>query len=161
MENLGIDIKIMIAQAINFILFFFIVKKFIAKPFNAFLEDERDKEKEKQRLLESAKKIEEDLVIKKEKMKAETQKEMKIIIEETKKNARELKESLFEEAKKEAEEIKKKMRTQLMEEKETLYKEVKKKVAELSFDLVNKGLKETLDEETQKKVTEKILKNLN
>ena len=47
MENLGIDLKLMIAQSINFLLFFFIVKKFIAKPFTNFLEEEKNKEKEK------------------------------------------------------------------------------------------------------------------
>ncbi|MBI5127760.1 F0F1 ATP synthase subunit B [Candidatus Roizmanbacteria bacterium] len=161
MENLGIDFKIMIAQAINFVLFFIIVKKFIAKPFNSFLEDEHDKEREKQRLLESAKKIEEDLKVKEQKMKAQAQKEMKDIIEETKKNSQDLRETLLDEAKKEAEEIKEKMRGQLNEEKEDLYKEVKKKVAELSFDIVNKGLKDSLDEETQKRITQRILKNLN
>ncbi len=161
MENLGIDFKIMIAQAINFVLFFIIVKKFIAKPFSRFLEEEHDKEREKQRLLESAKKIEEDLKVKEQKMKAEGQKQMKLIIDETKKNAQILKEELAEEARKEAEGIKEKMKNQINEEKEALYKDVKKKVAELSFDIVNKGLKDALDEETQKKITQKILKNLN
>ena len=151
----------MVAQAINFILFFFIVKKFIAKPFGNFLDEEKNKEREKQKLLDNAKKIEEGLILKEQKIKAEGQKEMKRIIEETKKGAQELRESLLEEAKIEASQIKDKMKKQLEEEKETLYKEVKKKVALLSFDLVDKGLKESLDEETQKRVTQRILKNLN
>jgi len=87
MENLGIDLKLMIAQSINFLLFFFIVKKFIAKPFTNFLEEEKNKEKEKQKLLEEAQKIEENLKIKEQKIKEEANREMKKIIEETKKNA--------------------------------------------------------------------------
>lgn len=161
MENLGIDIKIMIAQAINFALFFLIVKKFISKPFTAFLESEKDKEKEKQKLLESAKNIEEELKIKEAKIKADAQKEMKAIIEDAKKSAQSLKEELLKEAEAEAEEVKNKVKSQLLDEKEKLYKEVKKKVADLSFELVDKGLRDTLDQETQKKVTQKILKNLN
>ena len=41
MENLGIDIKLLIAQMINFGLFFFIIKKFVTKPFLNFVEDEK------------------------------------------------------------------------------------------------------------------------
>lgn len=161
MENLGIDIKILIAQAINFVLFYLIIKKFIAKPFSSFLEEEKNKEKERQRALENAKKIEEELVVKEQKIKADAQKEMKLLIEETKKNAQVVKEDLLKQANLEAEEIKTKIKSQLEDEKEKLYKEVKQKVADLSFDLVNKGLREALDEETKKRVTSKILKNLN
>jgi F0F1-type ATP synthase membrane subunit b/b' len=41
MENLGIDGKLLSAQLINFILFFIIYKKYIAKPFMAFLKKEK------------------------------------------------------------------------------------------------------------------------
>lgn len=161
MENLGIDIKLMLAQALNFLLFFIIIKKFIAKPFLSFLDEERNKEREKQRILDEAKKIEEALKIKEQKIKEQASKEMKLVIEETKKNAASLKEQLLKEAREEAEEIKNKMKAQLDEEKQTLYDEVKRKVADLSFDIINKGLKETLDKEMQKKITQNILKNLN
>ena len=44
MENLGIDIKLLIAQLINFGIFFFIIAKFVAKPFTKFLNEERNKD---------------------------------------------------------------------------------------------------------------------
>ena len=37
MENLGIDGKLLLAQIINFVLFFILVTKFVVKPFTAFL----------------------------------------------------------------------------------------------------------------------------
>ncbi len=64
MEKLGVDLKLLIAQAINFILFFFIVKKYIAKPFSQFLKSEKENEKEKELSLQKAKKLEEDLKLK-------------------------------------------------------------------------------------------------
>ena len=46
MENLGINVKLIIAQIINFALFFLIYKKFIAKPFVNFINGEKKKEEE-------------------------------------------------------------------------------------------------------------------
>src|SRR3990167_7297238 len=51
MEALGIDLKLLLAQTINFVLFFIIFKKFLYAPFLKFLDMERKNELEKQRLL--------------------------------------------------------------------------------------------------------------
>ena len=59
MENLGIDGKLLLAQMINFALFFILVKQFMVKPFTSFLNQERKNEEEKNRMLEKLKKSEE------------------------------------------------------------------------------------------------------
>src|SRR3990167_6957986 len=141
MENLGIDIKLMLAQLINFVLFFIIIKKFVAKPFQSFLQTERQKEAEKQKLLEDAQKQEEVLANKQK----ELEKKMKQEFDKT-----------LAEAKVEANKIKK----EIEQEKEALYKQVKKKVSDLSLFLVAKSLREILDTEERKKVSAKILSSL-
>jgi len=50
MEKLGVDIKLLIAQITNFILFFIVFKKLVSKPFKNFLDDERKKEELKEKL---------------------------------------------------------------------------------------------------------------
>ena len=47
MDKLGIDVKLLIAQLVNFGLFFFIFQKFIAKPFLGLIKSEEKKEKAK------------------------------------------------------------------------------------------------------------------
>ena len=59
MENLGIDGKLLLAQIINFVLFFILVKQFVVKPFTNFLNQERKNEEDKDKLLEKLKKSEE------------------------------------------------------------------------------------------------------
>jgi len=161
MENLGIDLRLLIAQVINFVLFFIIVKKFIMAPFSKFITDEKQREKDKDKHLQDAKKIEEGLVLKEKEFNEKSQKELKKLLDDAKKRAEALTDEILEKAQKEAESIKNKMKTQIEAERDALYRDVKSKVADLSIELVNKGLISALDENTKKKVTQRILKNLN
>ncbi len=161
MENLGIDLRLLIAQVINFVLFFIIVKKFIMAPFSKFITDEKQREKDKDKLLQDAKKIEEGLVLKEKEFNEKSQKELKKLLDDAKKRAEALTDEILEKAQKEAESIKNKMKTQMEAERDALYRDVKSKVADLSIELVNEGLIFALDENTKKKVTQRILKNLN
>ena len=79
MENLGIDGKLLLAQMINFVLFFFLVKKFIVKPFTTFLNQERTNEEEKNKLLEKLKKSEEAGIEAEKKMKEKMKKEFDVL----------------------------------------------------------------------------------
>lgn len=161
MENLGIDLRLLIAQVINFVLFFIIVKKFIMAPFSKFITDEKQREKDKDKHLQDAKKIEEGLVLKEKEFNEKSQKELKKLLDDAKKRAEALTDEILEKAQKEAESIKNKMKTQMEAERDALYRDVKSKVADLSIELVNEGLIFALDENTKKKVTQRILKNLN
>lgn len=161
MENLGIDLRLLIAQVINFVLFFIIVKKFIMAPFSKFITDEKQREKDKDKHLQDAKKIEEGLVVKEKEFNEKSQKELKKLLDDAKKRAEALTDEILEKAQKDAESIKNKMKTQMEAERDALYRDVKSKVADLSIELVNEGLIFALDENTKKKVTQRILKNLN
>ena len=76
MGQLGLDIKQIVAQVLNFILFFLIFKKFIASPFANFLNQEQRKEKEAQDILTKLKQDEESLLQKQVRLKQEMKKEM-------------------------------------------------------------------------------------
>jgi len=161
MENLGIDGKLMLAQLINFAIFFFLVKKFIAGPFLKFLNQERQNEKEKEELLEKLKQGDIELQSREAKLKEGARKEQGLILEKARQDGLKLRQDIVLEAKKDAEVIKQKARKELQEEKEKLYQEVKGKVADLSLILTEKALSDSLEEETRKKITKNILKNLN
>ena len=159
MENLGIDGKLMVAQLVNFVLFFIIFKKFIAKPFAKFLTQERKNEKEKELLLDKLKKGEEELMKTEKVMKDKIRKERTVILEKAQKEAQDVKEEILQEAKKEADVIKLKAKKELEDERNKLYQDVKNKVADLSLLLIQTALNEYLDEDSKKKITSYILKN--
>lgn len=160
MEQLGIDLKQLVAQMINFALFFVIFKKFVAVPFARFIEEERLKEKEKEEILAKLKIEEDKLEEGKARIKDESEKERDKILKQTQKEAEELRQRIIGEAKKEAEEVKYRVKKQLEEEKEKLNKAAKERMVDLSIAIIDKAFKDFLDDETKKKITKHILNNV-
>lgn len=160
MENLGIDGKLLLAQILNFLLFFYLIKRFIVKPFMLFLDKEKKQDKEKENALIMLKKSEEELVVQETKLKEKAKKELEIILEQAKNDGKQLRADILKQAEMDVEEIKTRMKKQLDEEREKLYKDLRQKIGDVSMYLVTEGFRESLDADTKKKVTERILKNL-
>lgn len=160
MENLGIDPKLLIAQLVNFVLFFFIFKKFMAKPFQKFLKDEEKKDTEKERLMGLAKNKEEEMIQREEQLKKRMKKEQTLLLEEAKKEAGMLKKDMVESARSEIETLKESARKQMKFEQERMKKEMQLKIIELSSMTVNALLKNTLTEDKRKEITDKIVSHL-
>lgn len=159
MESLGIDPKLLIAQAVNFAIFFILFSRFIAKPFMQFLHKERKLEEERQDLSNTLKKKEEEYVTKEKKMRQEMKKELDSVLQQARIDAEQIKKEMIQQAQSEADIIIDRARKQIEEEKASLYKDVKNQSADLSILLINKALKNYLNEETQKKLTQYILSN--
>ena len=159
MENLGIDGKLLLAQIINFVLFFILVKKFVVKPFTVFLNQERTDEEEKNKFLDKLKKNDEAAVEAEKKMKEKMKKEFDDLLVQAKKDAQNLRTDLIKQAEIDAQEIRDKSKKLLEEEKNALYREVKDKIVKTSLMVVEKALKESLDEASRKQVTSYIIKN--
>ncbi|PIZ67373.1 hypothetical protein CO165_02085 [Candidatus Roizmanbacteria bacterium CG_4_9_14_3_um_filter_33_18] len=159
MENLGIDGKLLLAQMINFILFFILVKQFMVKPFTGFLNQERKNEEEKNRMLEKLKKSEEAGIEAERKMKEKMKKEFDVLFVEAKKEAATMRADLIKQAEVDALEIKDKNKKLLEEEKNLLYREVKDKIIKTSLMIVENTLKYSLDESSRKKITGNIIKD--
>lgn len=160
MENLGVDPKLLIAQLINFGLFFFIFSKFIAKPFLAYIKDEKKKDAERSRLNELALKQDADLIKKEEEMKTRLRKEYDKALTEAKHEAETVKATLMNDAKKEAEEYVIKAQKQMQSDKLAMEREIKDRIASLSVLLIEHGLKDYLTEDMQKGVTKQLLTHL-
>ena len=159
MENLGIEGKLLLAQMINFVLFFILVKQFIVKPFTAFLNQERKNEEEKNRMLEKLRKSEEAGMEAEKKMKEKMKKEFDTLFIQAKKEAQDMRADLMKQAEADALEIKAKNSKLMEEEKNLLYREVKDKIIKTSLMIVESTLKESLDESARKKITGTIIKN--
>lgn len=160
MENLGIDYRLIIAQLINFAVFFFIFKKFIASPFFSYIKKEKSEEETRQKLLTELEHGEQTLQTKETELEQKMKAERSKIIEEAKKGAEKVKQDMITQAEKEAADIVSKAKEQLEEERNGMHKEMKQQIANLSGIVVRKALGEYLTGDAQKKVTENILRNL-
>ncbi len=160
MESLGIDVKLLIAQIINFALFFYIFRKFIAKPFSSFLNVEKKKEEEKEKVLSDLKKKEENMILQEQKAKEKIKREYELAVKNAKADAVSVREEMLQEAKKDSEQLVERGKKQIDEERITMQKDLKTKVVDLSLVIVNRALSDFLTEDMQKKINERILKNL-
>jgi len=113
--NLGIDLKLLIAQMINFGLLLWLLAKFLYKPIIKRIEnDERQlgqAEKQKERLA----KQQEELEKQKKQQMAETRKKAREIVKEAEDIAKELEERAKKEAEKEKQAVIAQIKTRLNE----------------------------------------------
>lgn len=160
MEQLGVDYKLIIAQLVNFVLFYYIFKRFMAKPFLHFLHEEKRKETEKERLLSEIKKQEEAMGKAKSEMLSQMRSQIDQEIQRAKMEGAKIKESIIESAKKEADRLIAETKKQLVEEQKLMEREMKETTGKLSVLMVKKALSEYLTEDAKKQLTAYILKNI-
>lgn len=158
MEALGINAKLLIAQIINFSIFFFVFKKFISKPFLHYLDQQNKEEKKRQELTKELESGQASLNLEKEKVLKEARHESGQIIEQAKKSAEEVKRQLIIDANKQAEEIKSKAQAQIEEERNKINSEVKEKIVSTSSLMLTSVLGEFINAETQDKIVQGLLK---
>lgn len=160
MENLGIDIKLLIAQLINFGLFFFIYQKFIAGPFVSIMKDEKKKDAERKKMGEEMAKQKETLALAEKVAKDEIHKKTEESLKSVRHAAELEKVSLIKKAHEEAGEIVKKAGKQIEDERHQMEKQYKETLAKVSVMTVEHVLKDFLTEDMQKQVNAKVLSNL-
>jgi len=159
-HQLGIEWKLLLAQIVNFVILFLILKKFLYKPLINLMNRRRDKIMEG---LEKARKGEEEfkkIAEIKERELAKIQKEAEVMIQ----RAREIGDKKQEEILKQAEEKTKKIiedaKGRIDIEKEKMLKEVHQDIANLVINATEKILKEKVDEKKEKDLFDKVFKEL-
>ncbi len=160
MENLGIDIKLLIAQVVNFAVFFWVFKRFIAKPFTKMINAEKHKEHERDRILAELTSKEERMKAEEEKFRLNLAEEKDKMIDETKKTAQALKQEILTDAKTEAKDLLDKARQQIELERASLENQIRLKAIDLSIFMIDKALKDYLTDDTKKGLTQYIVKHL-
>lgn len=159
MEALGIDYKLLIAQTINFVLFLFIFKKFISKPFFKFLDREKEKQNEKDRILIDLEKKEKALVEREKKVMQDAKEEVLKIITDAKKQGLAVREEIIKKAGIEGEEIREKNKKMLEAEREKMYAEIKSHIIKTSAQIARETLKGFINEKRQGEIIKTLLQS--
>ena len=160
MENLGIDFKLLLAQLINFGLFFFIYKKFIAAPFIAMMRNERVKDAARKKMNEDIEKQKELLAQNEKSAREEIHKKTEESLKAVHHSAELERTALLAKAHDESKEIVKRASKQIEEERIQMEKQYKESLAKVSVMTVENVLKDFLTEDMQKQVNAKVLSNL-
>ncbi|MDP2642335.1 MAG: F0F1 ATP synthase subunit B [Candidatus Peregrinibacteria bacterium] len=158
--KLGIDVKLILAQIVNFVIILIVLKKFAYGPILALL-DKRKKMIEKN--VEDTRKIEERMVKMEEEKKqviADAGKKAMEIIEKAKAEGQIEREQALVNAKREISALAERYRAQLKAEESKMLKDVKEEVSTLIVAVCEKILKKDFEKADQKRLEEAIRKEI-
>ncbi len=155
--KLGLDVKLIVAQAVNFILLLIILHRVAYKPILGMLQKRADTI---DKSLKQAKKIEEELQRTEENRKKEMKKareEYQALIAEAEETGKRKKEEMAEEAIKKTREIVTKAKEEIRSEKEKSVTEARQEIADLAIEISKKIIKGSVDENKQKELIKESL----
>lgn len=158
LEQIGIDGKLLLAQAVNFLILLFLLHRFVYRPMLSFLEKRseriekglRDAEEAGKRLSEAAK--DEEKILNK------AREEANRIVADARESAERRGRELVEEFGKKAERIVAEAEERATEEREKLFREAKGEIADLVLATTEKVLREKLDTASDRAAVGKFLK---
>ncbi len=159
-QGFGISPVLLIAQIVNFLILLYILKRFAYKPILKVLKERQAKIAES---INNAKASEDALqkALEKEKeILKKAQKQAQEILIEAKKQAESLSSATQIETKKQASRILEDAKREIQKESQETQKRLEAHTVKLAIAILEKSLKDILDEKDQEKVLEKTLKKL-
>lgn len=158
LAKLGVDWKLLLAQAINFAVLFFVLRRFAYQPMLDFLEKRSGKIEQGLKDAEAAQAKLSEMEAKEKKVLAEARAEAKNIIAMTEAAAqkRDAEHTLETEAK--VKRLLEEAQVKINEEKDRAMAGAKEEIGELVMLSVEKILREKVDETKDKELLEKIAK---
>jgi F-type H+-transporting ATPase subunit b len=155
-----IDVKLLIAQAVNFSIVILVLYKFAYKPLlKAMNERAGVIEKGLEDAKEAAKHLE-DAGKEREERITEAKKEARVILEEARKMADKNKEEMVGKAKEETQKVVLEAKNQIMMEKEKMLREVKQEIGQLVVLATEKVLQNSRNEDLDKALIDAAIKEV-
>ena len=158
MEGIGINLPLLIAFVINFIILFALLSVFLYRPVLKMLENRQAKIRES---MEQAEKIRQETARSEEEIKAHLEKARKegqgVIAQATQIGER-LKEEAKQGARQEAESLIAKARSEIQRERDKSIEELRAEFADIAILAAEKVIKETLDKKKHRKIIDEVLK---
>ena len=158
MEGIGINIPLLIAFVINFIILFALLSFFAYKPITKMLEQRQAKIRES---MEQAEKIRQETARSEEEIKAhleKSRKEGQAVIAQAAQIGERLKEEAKDNAHQEAASLIAKARTEIQRERDKAIEELRAEFADIAILAAEKVIKETVDKKKHRKIIDEVLK---
>ena len=158
LSKLGIDWKLLIAQLVNFLIVFFVLKKFVYKPILATLDKRTAKIEKGLEDAQAANKRLKEITEKEKTVLAQAKKEAQQIIKSSEEQAKANAVSIVLEARNQSEKLLVSAKNQIEQEKNKMLSEVKGEIASLVVLATEKIIGEKLDKEKDRELIEKSIK---
>jgi F-type H+-transporting ATPase subunit b len=158
MEGIGINLPLLIAFVINFIILFALLSIVAYKPVLKMLEERQAKIRES---MEQAEKIRQDTARSEEEIKAhleKARKEGQNVIAQAMQIGEKLKEEAKQGARQEAETLIAKAQSEIQRERDKSIEELRAEFADIAILAAEKVINETLDKKKHRKIIDEVLK---
>lgn len=160
MEALGIDVKILIAQIVNFLIVLFLLKKFLYGPILNMLDERKTKIDQGLKDSEKAKEMLNNVEIETDKKNEKAFKDAKLLVENAKKEAAEKSAEIIKKANTDADEIMRKAQVEANEAKDKALMSAKGEIGSLVALALDKITGNGLDNSQKDKLTAKAIEEL-
>lgn len=160
LNTFGFDVKLFVAQIVNFLILAFIFKKFLYKPILNMLKQRENKIKRALEDAEETRRILEQTEKKKNEILKDTRTEAKKIIDDAKEIADKARGEMLESSRKEAEKIISSAKEQGILEMEKLEKRVKIMALDISYSVLQNVIKSLFSNEEKEKILKKAVKEM-
>ncbi len=155
LNNFGVNPFLLVAQIVNFLIVFYILKRLLYKPFLSTLKKRENEIKEGLRQAEEGRKLLEETEIKEKEILKNAQKSADKIVNDAKRESLELAKKIEDSAKEQTErmlkEAKNKIDQDVLETEEKLTKEI----GRIAVKVLEKVLPDILDEKQQEQIIRK------
>lgn len=157
---LGLNVKILLAQLVNFAILLFVLWKFGYQPMMTFLDERREKIEAGVKHAEDAQRRLAEIAEQEKAVMKEAQAQAAALIDKTNANLEERKKAMMEQAKAEIAAVVQKTKDDLAVERKIAMKYIKQETADLIIASMEKILSEKLDAKIDKAYIEKTVKEL-
>ena len=158
--SLGINLPLLLAFVINFIILLFLLGKFLYQPVLRMLDERTKKVKESMEWAESIKRDYEQAKVEVQKQIEKGRQEAQAIIAQAVQRGEALKEEARKEASGQAKSIVEKARAELEAERDKMVEDLRKEFVSLLILASEKVIRQTLDKEKQSKLIEETLEQI-
>ena len=157
MEGLGINLQLLIAQIINFLLLLGLLYLFAYKPILRMFDERANRIKESMDMTESVKEQAANAEEEAKKRIEEAGKEGQGVIARAIKTGEEIKQKAEQDAKPEAEALVARARNEIQQERDEAITELRKEFTDLTISAAEKIIEQELDKEAHRKLIDKVI----
>ena len=159
-SNLGIDPKLLFAQAVNFLLVLWLLNRFVFKKLLSLLEERRKKIEQGLELRDRAEKEVAQIGAARHRALQEVKKEAETVLSETRNLARQKEQELLKAAKEQQDAILLKAREQGEKDKEDMLKEAQQEIRMRALFLAEQALGRTLTPKDEERIAKEVVQAL-
>ena len=161
LKNFGFEPVLLVAQIINFLIIFFLLKRFLYKPVLDVLKKRKDIAAESIKQAEETQKTLEKTIDQEKKILSKASLEAKTLLEDARNQSTVVTRELEEESRKQAEKILLETRAQIEQDSKDAENRLSQKVSELAQAMISKSLADSLSAKEQKEIALKALSKIN